>query len=70
MTHLTREQIFAPRPWPTEVVSVPEWGGTIVVRALSASEMDDFNASVTRTKGANVELNRRNFRAKLAALRE
>ena len=64
---LTREQIFAPRAWPVESVEVPEWGGTVRVRALSAAELDDFNASVVRTKGQNVEVNRRNYRAKLVA---
>jgi hypothetical protein len=65
---LTRDQIFAARPWPSEEVHVPEWGGSVRVRALSASEMDDFNASITRTKkDQSVEVNRRNYRAKLVA---
>lgn len=65
---LTRDQILAPRPWPVEEVMIPEWGGVVRVRALTASEMDDFNASITRTKKDNtVEVNRRNYRAKLVA---
>lgn len=67
MTFLTREQILSPREWPTEEVEVPEWGGSVKVRALTAAELDDFNASIVRTKGNNVEVNRRNYRAKLVA---
>lgn len=65
MKLLTREEIFAQRPWPTEEVQVPEWGGMVRVRALSGTELDAFNASITRMKGNNVELNRQNYRAKL-----
>ena len=67
MKSLTAEDILAPRPWPSEVVEVPEWGGSVTVRALSATELDAFNASIVRTKGQNVEVNRQNYRAKLVA---
>lgn len=67
MKSLTAEDILAPRAWPSEVVEVPEWGGSVTVRALSATELDAFNASIVRTKGNNVEINRNNYRAKLAA---
>lgn len=67
MKTLSIEDILAPRPWPTETVEVPEWGGSVTVRALSATELDAFNASVVRTKGNNVEVNRNNYRAKLVA---
>ncbi len=64
---LTKDQILAARPWPSVEVEVPEWGGSVRVRALSATEMDAFNASIVRTKGNNVEVNRQNFRAKYVA---
>lgn len=67
MKPLTLEDILAPRPWPTETVEIPEWGGSVTVRALSATEMDAFNASVLRTRGKNLEVNRNNYRAKLVA---
>lgn len=68
MSALTRDQILAPRPWPVEVVEVPEWGGSVRVRALTASEMDSFNASIVTTKkDGTAEVNRRNYRAKLVA---
>lgn len=67
MKSLTADDILAPRAWPTEVVEVPEWGGSVTVRALSATELDAFNASIVRTKGNNVEVNRNNYRAKLVA---
>lgn len=67
MSLLSREQILTSRPWPTEELEVPEWGGSVRVKALSASEMDAFNASIVQTRGKNVEVNRLNYRAKLVA---
>jgi len=67
MSLLSREQILAQRPWPSEEVEVPEWGGSVRVRALSASEMDAFNASIVQTRGKSIEVNRLNYRAKLVA---
>ena len=67
MKPLTPEDILAPLTWPTETLEIPEWGGTVTVRGLSGTELDEFNTSVIRQKGNNVEVNRRNYRAKLVA---
>lgn len=64
---LTIEQLLQPRAWPVEELEIPELGGKVRIRALSASEMDAFNASITETRGKNVVVNRLNFRAKLIA---
>jgi hypothetical protein len=68
MSLLTAEQILASRPWPTEEVEVPEWGGSVRVRALSATEIDAFNASIVQQNGKNVVVNRINYRRNLLAL--
>lgn len=39
---LTRDAILAATALPTEEVNVPEWGGTVRVRGLSALERDRF----------------------------
>lgn len=68
MTALTKEQILQPRALPVEELSVPEWGGTVRVRALSAGERDQFEASVVKAKGKDVQINRTNLRARLVAM--
>jgi len=35
---LTKEQILAARPVPTKTISVPEWGGEVLIRPLTAAE--------------------------------
>lgn len=65
---LSKDQITQIRALPTEDVEVPEWGGTVRVRSLSAGERDDFEAAVVRTKGKDVQVNRKNLRARLVAM--
>ena len=65
---LNREAIFAAPDIQTEDVLIPQWGGTVRVKNLTASERDAFEESTTTQRGNNLELNRKNFRAKLVAL--
>jgi hypothetical protein len=65
VTLLTRDQILAAEDLSRELVEVPEWGGSVWVRALTGGERDDFEASCLMTKGKSSELNYRNMRAKL-----
>jgi hypothetical protein len=62
---LTREEILAAADILSETVTVPEWGGTIIVRGLTGEERDEFEASCIRGKGRKTEVNYRNARAKL-----
>lgn len=41
-----RERIFAPRPVRTRAVDMPEWGGTVYVRALSVAETERMDAKI------------------------
>src|SRR5688572_4900223 len=65
---LTADQILQPRPLPVEEGSVPEWGGPVRGRGLSASERDAFEATVVRQKGKDIQINRQNLRARLVAM--
>lgn len=42
MARLSRDAILAARDLPGEVVSVPEWGGEVYVRALTSADVLDM----------------------------
>lgn len=65
---LTKAQILKADDLPTEVVPVPEWGGEVTVRTLSAYEKDEWEESLTESKGRKIKLDMGNLRAKLCAL--
>ncbi len=65
---LTKAQILKADDLPTEVVPVPEWNGEVTVRTLAAYEKDEWEESLTETKGRKVKLDMGNLRAKLCAL--
>lgn len=67
MMLLDRAAIFAASDTTYEEVACPEWGGSVRVKALTAAERDDYEASLLTGKGKNRELNLRNARAKLVA---
>ena len=62
---LDRAAIFAAKDIKTERVPVPEWGGDVLVRGLTGTQRDDYEASLVVTKGSNREMNLKNARAKL-----
>lgn len=68
MALLTREQILQANDLPKEQVDVPEWGGTVCVRALTGAERDAYEAQCLEKRGKNYVANLRNLRAKLSAL--
>jgi hypothetical protein len=53
---------------PTETVPVPELGGVVTVRGLSAADRDAFEKSMWVKKGKTRDLNMANIRARLVAL--
>lgn len=55
MDYLTKEQIFTAQDLPIEEVEVPEWGGKVRVRGLSAGERDAFEIAngTAQLKGEN-----------------
>lgn len=48
---LTRDAILGAQDLATEAVAVPEWGGTVYVRALSAGESLALQEAVAEKRG-------------------
>jgi hypothetical protein len=66
---LNRSEILAQDDLKFRDVLVPEWGNTWVrVRALSASQRDEFEAATVTRRGKTVETNLRDIRARLCLL--
>lgn len=61
---LTKEQILAADDKPTRDVPVPEWGGEVRIRTMSASERDQWEAEVY----GEGKVNTVDFRARFCAL--
>lgn len=65
MNRLTKAAILAAQDAQYEDVEVPEWGGTVRIKALTAAERDDYEALVfLDSKGEPVK-RREDIRAKL-----
>jgi hypothetical protein len=47
---LNRDAILAADDLATKTVEVPEWGGEVIVKALSGTERDAFEASLTKRR--------------------
>ena len=64
MSLLTKEAILSANDRKTEDVSVPEWGGTVRVATMSASERDKWEAETYGDGKPKTE----DFRARFVAL--
>lgn len=66
---LTKNQILEADDLRTETVDVPEWGGSVLVRTMSGTDRDAFEASmITIASDGSRKPNMTNMRAKLVAL--
>jgi hypothetical protein len=65
---LTAAEIMDAPDMRFKVVPVPEWGGEVVVRALSGTERDAFEAGLVQQRGKERVVTTLNIRAKLCAL--
>lgn len=65
---LSRERILQAKDLRMEIVAVPEWGGHVNVRGITAAERDRFEAAITTQRKGDISLNLRNIRAKLVVL--
>jgi hypothetical protein len=61
MAFLTPDQILGAVIDVSETVTVPEWGGDVIIRGMTGTERDGFEAMV-RPKGV---MDLRNYRARL-----
>jgi hypothetical protein len=64
---LSRTQILSAHDIGTLTVPVPEWGGDVIVRGMSGTERDAFEASVVSMRNGDTAVDMRNVRAKLVA---
>lgn len=66
---LSKAEIVAVQDIHTELVPVPEWGGSVAIRHLTAQERDTFEQSLVRTdaKGER-SVDADNMRARLCAV--
>jgi hypothetical protein len=65
---LNREMILARKKLKTEVVNVPEWGGTVTVREMTGVERDEFETMIIAAGGVENPGAVRGLRAKTVAL--
>lgn len=65
MTLLTKDQILNCEDLKTEIVNVPEWGGEVILKTMTGTERDEWEASNVTGKGKKIRADMANFRAKL-----
>lgn len=65
---LTADQVMAADDYREEEVPVPAWGGSVMVRSLTETEYDDFQDSIYKQRGKNVQANLKVIRVRLCAL--
>lgn len=64
MAVLTKDQILAADDLKTEVVSVPDWGGEVIVSTMTGIDRDKLEEAA---QGDDGKIGTDNFRAKLLA---
>jgi hypothetical protein len=64
---LNKEQIIKAEDLMCRDVEVPEWGGTVRVRAMTGIDRDAFEQDTMRLDGEKLVPDRSNYRAKLLA---
>jgi hypothetical protein len=67
--YLSAEDILGADDLKPQPVQVPEWGGAVLVRGMTGTERDRFEASVMDDKLSGVSRDKllENYRARLAA---
>lgn len=64
---LGRDDILQADDIVTEAVDVPEWGGAVLVKGMTGTERDAFDAAIMSETGKSKKVNLENLRAKLCA---
>lgn len=62
---LSRDAIFASDDLPVERVDVPEWGGYVYIRTLTAAERDQWEQEMVDMKTGKLRDKLKTFRANL-----
>jgi hypothetical protein len=64
---LTRDAILAKNDIVIELCQVPEWGGHVFVKTMTARQKEQWEQERLRNRGADEEVNMTNIRASLVA---
>jgi len=64
MAILSRDAILSADDLKKETVSVPEWGGDVIIATMSGQARDSWEQSLIRNKETNMD----NIRARLVAM--
>ena len=67
MSILTKAQILSSKDSKTETVSVPEWGGEVIIKLMSGAEKDAWEEECYGNREPDEQKKFRNVRATLAA---
>ncbi|BBN97506.1 hypothetical protein [Sporolactobacillus terrae] len=65
---LSREDILNVKDIVTKTVSVPDWGGSVIVKGLTGAQRNVFEQSLIKGQGKSAKMNLDNAMAKLVAL--
>lgn len=65
---LNKKAILAAPDIKTEEVFVPEWDGSVMVRGMTGSQRDEFEASIVEMRGTVQTMHLEGIRAKLCSL--
>lgn len=65
---LSKQDILTAQDLAFKEVDVPEWGGTVRVKALTGKERDAFEASMIKGEGKDRKTDFTNMRARLCGL--
>lgn len=68
MPILTRDQILSSTDLKRELVDVPEWGGSVYVRELTATERDELELACWQESQRSGRPLARHYRARLVAM--
>lgn len=68
VTLLTRDAILGASDIKTEDVKVPEWGGVVRVKGLTAAQRDVFESQAMTMRGKDVSVNMAGIRALMASM--
>jgi hypothetical protein len=65
---LNKKAIMAAPDIKSELVHVPEWGGDVMVKGMTGSQRDEFEASMVEMRGTTQVMHLEGIRAKLCSL--
>lgn len=68
MSLLSKDQILAAQDIRFETVAVPEWGGEVRIRSMTAADRDDYEQWLIEQTGGDTSKRLYNMRARLVAL--